>query len=168
MADDEHLRTLFTTFDRDGSGTLDAEELVAILTRGASGLSLDDAKDIVNDFDDNKDGVLSVDEFVKAMGAVGGELSKVPAVGAHVRVTSGHYTGRVGVVLSLPDIAAMDADNAPDVWSEEDGTYVRAPRPKAVANGPVAYTASLTGRRAGPRSPSSPRCWTPRWHTSTS
>ena len=53
MADDEHLRTLFTTFDRDGSGTLDAEELVAILTRGASGLSLDDAKDIVNDFDDN-------------------------------------------------------------------------------------------------------------------
>ena len=33
MADDEHLRTLFTTFDRDGSGTLDAEELVAILTR---------------------------------------------------------------------------------------------------------------------------------------
>ena len=150
MADDEHLRTLFTTFDRDGSGTLDAEELVAILTRGASGLSLDDAKDIVNDFDDNKDGVLSVDEFVKAMGAVGGELSKVPAVGAHVRVTSGHYTGRVGVVLSLPDIAAMDADNAPESWMyDEGGNEVRAPRPKAVANGPVAYTIHFLDGSAG-------------------
>ena len=60
MADD--LRSLFNTFDRDGSGTLDAEELLAILTRGASGLSLEDAKEIVDDFDENKDGVLSVDE----------------------------------------------------------------------------------------------------------
>ena len=61
-AGDEHLRALFATFDADGSGTLDAEELLAVLTRGAGGLSLEDAKEIVNDFDDNKDGVLSVDE----------------------------------------------------------------------------------------------------------
>ena len=62
MQSDDHLRTLFATFDTDGSGTLDAEELLAILTRGASGLSLEDAKEIVDDFDENKDGVLSVDE----------------------------------------------------------------------------------------------------------
>ena len=99
MADD--LRSLFNTFDRDGSGTLDAEELLAILTRGTSSLSLEDAKEIVNDFDDNKDGVLSVEEFVKAMAAVDQDVAKNPAVDAHVRVASGPYKGRVGVVKAL-------------------------------------------------------------------
>ena len=66
MPDADRLRTLFNLFDRDGSGTLDAEELLEILTRGSDGLSLADAKEIVDSFDENKDGVLSVDEFVKA------------------------------------------------------------------------------------------------------
>lgn len=103
MADEDHLRSLFNTFDRDGSGTLDAEELLEILTRGTSSLSLEDAKEIVNDFDDNKDGVLSVEEFVKAMAAVGQGVAQVPALDAHVRVASGPYKGRVGVVKALVD-----------------------------------------------------------------
>ena len=116
MPDADRLRTLFNLFDRDGSGTLDAEELLEILTRGSDGLSLADAKEIVDSFDENKDGVLSVDEFVKAMSAVGGELPSEPAVGEYVKITSGKYKGRVGVVTALPDLAAMvkkadDADN---------------------------------------------------------
>ena len=99
-ADEERLRALFTTFDADGSGTLDAEELLEILTRGTTGLSLEDAKEIVTDFDDNKDGVLSVDEFVKAMAAVGGTPAAPgpPKVGDFILVTSGYYEGRVGKV----------------------------------------------------------------------
>ena len=73
---DEHLRALFATFDADGSGTLDAEELLAILTRGAGGLSLEDAKEIVNDFDDNKDGVLSVEEFARFFTVVRSKAQK--------------------------------------------------------------------------------------------
>ena len=107
MADEDYFRSLFNTFDRDGSGTLDAEELLEILTRGTSSLSLEDAKEIVNDFDENKDGVLSVEEFVKAMGAVGQDVASVPAVGEHVRVTSGRYKDRVGVITALPDLAAL-------------------------------------------------------------
>ena len=95
MPDADRLRTLFNLFDRDGSGTLDAEELLEILTRGSGGLSLADAKEIVDSFDENKDGVLSVDEFVKAMSAVGGELPSEPAVGEYVKITSGKYKGRV-------------------------------------------------------------------------
>ena len=52
--DADRLRTLFNLFDRDGSGTLDAEELLEILTRGSGGLSLADAKEIVDSFDENK------------------------------------------------------------------------------------------------------------------
>ena len=54
MPDVERLRTLFNLFDRDGSGTLDAEELLEILTRGSGGLSLAHAKEIVDSFDENK------------------------------------------------------------------------------------------------------------------
>ena len=110
--DSDRLRELFKTFDADGSGTLDAEELLAILTRGSAGLSLEDAQEIVRDFDENMDGVLSVDEFVKAMNAVeGDEEAKEPAVDAYVKVTSGEYAGRVGVIKAVVDNAGEPYDN---------------------------------------------------------
>ena len=65
----------FKLFDTDGSGTLTAEECLAILTRGASdeereamGMSEEDAQEIIDDFDKNGDGVLSIDEFAEAFG----------------------------------------------------------------------------------------------------
>ena len=134
MADVERLRTLFNVFDRDGSGTLDAEELLEILTRGAKGLSLEDAKvgaeaaaaplahargarpthraarplwqEIVSDFDDNKDGVLSMDEFVKAMSAIEPTAGVEPALGDFVEVMSGECKGRVGKVQLVADAIA--------------------------------------------------------------
>ena len=86
--DEAKLRDLFSLFDRDGSGSLDAEELLAILTRGDQGLSLADAQEIIKDFDDNKDGVLTVDEFIKAWAVVGGggdgSAVAAPAAGDYV------------------------------------------------------------------------------------
>jgi Ca2+-binding EF-hand superfamily protein len=64
----DKLRKCFELFDQDGNGKLDAEELQAILTRqgGGQSLSLADAQEIIADFDENKDGFLQFDEFVKA------------------------------------------------------------------------------------------------------
>jgi GTPase SAR1 family protein len=66
---EQELADLFNTFDLDGSGTLDAAEVLAILTRkggAASGLALSDAQAIVDEFDANHDGVLSIAEFAHA------------------------------------------------------------------------------------------------------
>ena len=67
------VRKAFAVFDLDNSGTLTAEECLAILTRGASdeekedmGMSIEDAQEIIDDFDRNGDGVLSIEEFADA------------------------------------------------------------------------------------------------------
>lgn len=75
-ANDKRLASLkksFEAFDEDGSGTLEAEEVVEILTRmtgGGNELTLDDAKAFIKEFDRDGDGMLDVNEFIVAMGVV--------------------------------------------------------------------------------------------------
>jgi hypothetical protein len=59
----------FKTFDKDNSGSLDAQEFLAILTRESGGLQMneEDAKEMLEEFDENGDGVLQMDEFISAM-----------------------------------------------------------------------------------------------------
>ena len=68
------LKAAFTIFDTDGSGTLSADELKAILTRSVRGgaplLSSERVDGLIAEFDTNGDGVLSLDEFVKAWAGV--------------------------------------------------------------------------------------------------
>ena len=68
----EKLEKAFTLFDADNSGTIDAKELIAILTKdtGASGkpLSMEDAQEMIQRVDINGDGVLDIDEFCELMG----------------------------------------------------------------------------------------------------
>ena len=49
------LRKAFKAFDADSSGTLDAKELLAVLTRSSGGnpLSESDAQALINEFDVN-------------------------------------------------------------------------------------------------------------------
>ena len=64
------LKAAFAVFDKDGSGTLSADELKAILTRSVRGrppiLSPEMVDGLIKEFDANGDAVLSLDEFVKA------------------------------------------------------------------------------------------------------
>jgi pyruvate/2-oxoglutarate dehydrogenase complex dihydrolipoamide acyltransferase (E2) component len=62
------MRAAFRVFDKDGSGTLSADEMTAILTRkdGGHALALEDAKKLIARFDKNGDGVLDFEEFVEA------------------------------------------------------------------------------------------------------
>ena len=65
------LREAFSCFDLDNSGTLTSQEMLALLTRTGSKnteLTLDDARTIVEGFDEDGNGVLSIDEFIRAYG----------------------------------------------------------------------------------------------------
>ena len=68
------LEAAFALFDTDGSGTLSADELKAILTRPIGGrppsFSSEQVDSIIKRFDTNGDGVLSLNEFVKTYAAV--------------------------------------------------------------------------------------------------
>ena len=69
------LKKAFKQFDTDGSGTLDAKEFLAILTRdGDDSMDADDAKDLLDMFDDNGDGVLQISEFIEAITSLEGSL----------------------------------------------------------------------------------------------
>jgi len=55
-------------FDKDGSGVLEKEELMQILTYNsgkAKGMSNDDARDFINLFDDDQNGNIDAGEFAK-------------------------------------------------------------------------------------------------------
>ena len=66
----KHLKQQFFFFDVDASGTLTADEFLNVLTMAhgkAEGLTLDDAREILADFDRDGNGSLDVEEFIKAM-----------------------------------------------------------------------------------------------------
>jgi hypothetical protein len=72
------LDKAFSVFDKDGNGTIDPEELMAILTnpKGGNALSLEEAKAFISRFDTNQDGVLDREEF---SGAVASDSSLLQA-----------------------------------------------------------------------------------------
>ena len=47
MPSQASLAAAFKAFDTDGSGTLSADELLGILTRGGGALTVDDAKAVI-------------------------------------------------------------------------------------------------------------------------
>ena len=64
----KEIKDAFSAFDRDASGTLTADELVAILCHpnGGQAFSAAEARALIRKFDTNGDGVLDYAEFVKA------------------------------------------------------------------------------------------------------
>lgn len=72
-AECRRIRRAFRPFDRDGSGQITAAALLAILTRsdGGAALTLEDAREIVADFDRSGTGKLSIDEFSEACAVIG-------------------------------------------------------------------------------------------------
>ena len=69
----EKLRQAFASFDADGNGTLDADELKRILCSPVSGgntqMTPEEVDQLFRKFDANGDGVLSVEEFAVAWGS---------------------------------------------------------------------------------------------------
>ncbi|KAI9299852.1 hypothetical protein BJ944DRAFT_244768 [Cunninghamella echinulata] len=64
----QELLETFKVFDKDGDGVINAEELTAMMQQLGDKISLEEAKQLISDVDDNHDGVVGFDEFAKMMG----------------------------------------------------------------------------------------------------
>jgi hypothetical protein len=106
------LRRLFNVFDVDGSGSLSRAEVEAILTRkggGAGGLAPEDVTSLMEHFDADGDGQLSLDEFCKAW--CGEELG--PRVATRMVVDT--------ILREAIDAGPATAYTPPDGWLEYTG-----------------------------------------------
>ena len=56
-------------FDRDGNGTIDREELRDVMQQLGEKLSEEDIEEMIQDADQNGDGVIDYKEFVRYMTA---------------------------------------------------------------------------------------------------
>ena len=78
---EEEILEAFKVFDKDGNGTLSASELVEILTRPNCGaqITVEEAKELVLEFDFNGDGELDVEEFCTMMCEPGANVAMLPS-----------------------------------------------------------------------------------------
>lgn len=60
---DAELKAIFTSFDADGSGRIDLDELTAALAKGGKKMSRSEVENIVKLVDKNHDGEIDFDEF---------------------------------------------------------------------------------------------------------
>lgn len=65
MAEEARLREAFALFDTDGSGSLSVEELRTVLSRPGSTLSDEEIQALIDEFDEDGDGEMQFEEFVK-------------------------------------------------------------------------------------------------------
>jgi len=99
-ANDKRLASLkasFDVFDTDGSGSLDTEEVVEILTRmtgGGTAMSEADALEFIKEFDRDGDGFLDVNEFIIAMGVVSDAHDADGDGVADMKDGTGEYDGK--------------------------------------------------------------------------
>merc|ERR1712217_104566 len=64
---DEELTEAFKVFDRDGNGNISKEELRHVMTNLGEKLPEEEIEKLINEADENKDGQINYDEFVKMM-----------------------------------------------------------------------------------------------------
>eukprot|EP01083_Nonionella_stella_P022567 62413_1 len=62
-----HLKAAFKFFDADGNGTVEPEEISAVMKVLGVDLTLEELKDIMSSLDENGDGVMDFNEFVTMM-----------------------------------------------------------------------------------------------------
>ena len=71
---DAKIRKAFAVFDKNGDGTLDSDELKAILTKPVNGkparFTPEEVDALIQKYDANGDGVLSIEEFTSAWSAI--------------------------------------------------------------------------------------------------
>lgn len=61
------VRDYFFKLDRDGSGLIDAQELLDELTSGGEALGIEQVRAIIEEFDKNGDGKLDYEEICTAL-----------------------------------------------------------------------------------------------------
>uniref|UniRef100_A0A7S1T499 EF-hand domain-containing protein n=1 Tax=Tetraselmis chuii TaxID=63592 RepID=A0A7S1T499_9CHLO len=62
----EEFKMMFKMYDKDNDGTLDKEELMSAIK--GCGFDSDEAEDMIEEFDDDKNGIFSLEEFTTMLG----------------------------------------------------------------------------------------------------
>jgi Ca2+-binding EF-hand superfamily protein len=114
---EKDLLGYFRVFDKDGSGTLTADEMKAVLTRNIPGqgvmMSAKDVDELIKSFDTNGDGVLDLQEFAAAMTAEENK-EKAETLEAHDTLVNDKYDRRANEnkkdILRL--FKKLDKDNS--------------------------------------------------------
>ena len=73
LTQNEHLQRAFAHFDRDGSGTITADEIMEALK--GQGVSQEEATELLAEWDANSDGVIRCAAGSAAAGAMSGRCS---------------------------------------------------------------------------------------------
>ena len=127
------LEAAFAVFDEDGSGTLSTKEVLTVLTRmtgSGAELTKKDAEDFIQQFDRNGDGVLSINEFIIAMGVMSDAYDGDGDGEADLKDGDGAYDGKEeefaqalaeGKTLQVAGVAAGNINTA-----VEDATRLQA------------------------------------------
>jgi len=71
LTTNEKLEAAFKMFDKDGSGSISADEIKKVLGQGQNALNTKVIDEIMNQVDENGDGEISYDEFVTMMKKIG-------------------------------------------------------------------------------------------------
>ena len=142
-ANEEQVRKAFQVFDRDGNGTLSADELRSLLTwqpRHGTGLPLthEEAKVLIDQFDKNGDGLMQLEEFITAFRTVA-PLTRFSSVGDSIPSTGkssqrsvvetvGGVTSSLGAVVGAPlekvgGVAWKMGSSMTNLLSSKPGTY---------------------------------------------
>uniref|UniRef100_A0A1I8G0Q7 Calmodulin n=2 Tax=Macrostomum lignano TaxID=282301 RepID=A0A1I8G0Q7_9PLAT len=77
MADPESLKAVFDYFDRDGTGTLELDELEELLNALGQCVTKEEVRSIMAADDINSDGVMSLSEFIEFYKRHGKDAAKV-------------------------------------------------------------------------------------------
>lgn len=64
----QELLETFKVFDRNGDGVINAKELTAMMHQLGDRITMEEAKQMISDVDEDNDGVINFDEFAKHFG----------------------------------------------------------------------------------------------------
>lgn len=68
---------MFSIFDKDKNGIIDVKEMGVVMRALGQNPSKQELRDIMREFDENKDGVISFDEFLDLMAVVINKVDEV-------------------------------------------------------------------------------------------
>ena len=98
----EEFREVFTIFDKDKNGIIDIKEMGVVMRALGQDPSRQRLEEKIREFDENKDGVISFDEFLDLMAVM---INKVDEVSFRVFCLKniGHLSGQNALNVSCRD-----------------------------------------------------------------